>query len=100
MNTDDFDTKTPGVFEQTAPTDSEKIGEKYGTQHDRKDMNRLGKLQQLRVRYVFRSSWRHQLTAISPLLTEKLSFPFDSRICPNSGLHLGICSSWDSLLAA
>jgi len=66
MNTDDFDTKTPGVFEQTAPTDSEKIGEKYGTQHDRKDMNRLGKLQQLRVRYVFRSSWRRQLTAISP----------------------------------
>lgn len=67
MNTDSFDTKTPGVFEQAVPTDS-KVSEKYGTQHDRKDMNRLGKLQQLRVRYIFRSSWRHQLTAIPPPL--------------------------------
>jgi hypothetical protein len=67
MNTDNFDTKAPGVFVQTVLSDSEKVSEKYGTQHDQKDMNRLGKLQELRVRYVVRSWWRrHQLTAIPP----------------------------------
>jgi hypothetical protein len=53
-------------------TDEVAVDEKYGTQHDGLDMERMGKLQQLRVRFLQLPSLYHRANTSSPSETSDL----------------------------
>ena len=63
-----------------------------GTAYDQRDMRVMGKLQELRVRNVFKRRCAHPLTT-----SAKLPLYFHSRLCLHADEHLGDCPRIDGL---
>jgi hypothetical protein len=82
--------KSDNVYTSTRSTNKAAIDEKHGTQNDGLDMDRMGKLQQLRVR-----SWVPSQCAIMLTINRsaRLQVHVDIWLRGYTGQHMGIRSS-------